>query len=186
MSVEAERCQPISKKPRERRCEIDAHYEDPARTVNPFGQLNRTTSLQTRSQYAQTLDISLQAVLHLIGDTAFFLCRSFQHCVRHDVVDEVLAQVGREIRETFVAESLNGAHDCRCIDFVTLRHLTRRQEESLFVVIKNFSDQTTSTATQRRLGEAHFKRGKGRLGAVTATTVERVSRSHILLLRVWT
>src|SRR6185503_2332138 len=102
MSVEAERRQSICKKPRQRGSEIDANHQDPSRAMNPLRQIHRTTRLQTRSQYAQAFDISFETVLHLVGDTAFFLSCRFQNCVRRDVIDEVLPQVSRKIRETFI------------------------------------------------------------------------------------
>src|SRR5262245_53217742 len=107
MSVEAEWRQSVSKKPRQRCSQIHTNYQNPPRTMNPFRQLNQPARFQTRSQYAQTLAIPFETMLHLIGDTSLFLCRGFQHCVRRDVVDEMLAQISRKIREAFVAQSLN-------------------------------------------------------------------------------
>ena len=126
----------------------------------PLRQIDCTTRFQTRSQYAQTLNISFETMLHLIGDATVLLCRSFQNRVRRDVVDEMLAQVSRKIREAFLAQCLNRAHDRCRVDVVTFRHLARGQEESLLVVVEYLSDQTTAAAAQWRLGETNFKRGE--------------------------
>ena len=117
--------------------------------MNPLRKLHRTISRQARPQDTQTLDVSFQTMLHLIRNAAFLLRRCFQYRVWRDVIDEMLPQIRGKVCKTLVAQSLNRAHDRRGVNVVTFRHLTRREKESLFVIVENLSDQSTSGTTQR-------------------------------------
>ena len=79
-------------------------------------------------------------MINLISDTSFFLRSCFEYRVRCDVIDEMLPKISGKIRETFVTECLHGADNSRSVNVVTFRHLPRRQEESLFVIVQNFPD----------------------------------------------
>ena len=70
----------------------------------------------------------------------------------------MLAQFRGEIRETLVAERLDGADDRRGIDLIPLRELTRRQKERLARTLQNRLHELTAMRVQARLGlgEASF------------------------------
>jgi len=102
VGVEPEWCQTIRKKPGEGSGEIHAHHQDASCSMNLLCERNCTISFQARSENTHTLDVSFQTVSHLIRDAAFLLRRGFEYGVWSDVIDEMLAKVGSEIRKALV------------------------------------------------------------------------------------
>lgn len=149
---EAEGHQSVSKIPAEGCGEIDADYQDAARFFYLFGKRDDGRGIDGGLERLEIAEIKLHVVADAVGDGTLFLGGSFQNGIGSEASNEVGAEVGEELRELAVAESLNGANDGGGVHLIAFRELARGQVVGVLWIFQNHADQFAAAGVELGLG----------------------------------
>ena len=149
---EAESHQSVSEIPAEGCGEIDADYQDAARLLYLFGKRDDGRGIDGRLQRLEIAEIKLHVVADAVRDGAFFPGSSFQNRIGSEASNEVGAQVGEELRELAVSESLDGANDGGGVHLVAFREFARGQVIGVLWILQNHADQFAAAGVELGLG----------------------------------